>query len=40
MHPLFTEVAEGCAPATNSFLLSGTREEDKQFVPETIEIVV
>ncbi len=35
---LITEVAEGRAAATNSFLLWGTREEDKQFVPERIEL--
>jgi proteasome lid subunit RPN8/RPN11 len=34
---LITEVAEGRAAMTNSFLLSGTREEDKHFVPERIE---
>ena len=35
---LITKVAEGRAEATNSFLLSGTKEEDKQFVPERIEL--
>ena len=36
---LITEVAEGSATVTNSFLLSGTREEDKQFVPERIGLI-
>ena len=36
---LITEVADRCAKATNSFLLSGTKEEDKHFVPERIELV-
>jgi proteasome lid subunit RPN8/RPN11 len=36
---IITEVAEGCARATNSFLLSGTKEEDKHFVPERIELL-
>ena len=36
---LITEVAEGRAAVTNSFLLSGTTEEDKQFVSERIELV-
>jgi proteasome lid subunit RPN8/RPN11 len=36
---LITEVTEGRAKATNSFLLSGTKEEDKQFVPELIEFI-
>jgi proteasome lid subunit RPN8/RPN11 len=36
---LITEVAEGRAAVTNSFLLSGIREEDKQFVPERIELI-
>jgi proteasome lid subunit RPN8/RPN11 len=36
---LITEVTEGRATATNSFLLSGAREEDKQFVPERIELL-
>jgi len=36
---LITEVAEGRAAVTNSFLLSGTREEDKQFVRERIELI-
>lgn len=34
-----TEVAAGRAAATNSFILSGTREEDKQFIPERIELL-
>jgi hypothetical protein len=33
-------VAQGKAALTNSFLLAGTTEEDKQFVPETIEVGV
>lgn len=36
---LITEVADGRAAVTNSFLLSGTMEEDKQFVPEKIELL-
>lgn len=36
---LITEVAGGRAKVTNSFLLSGTREEDKQLAPEIIEII-
>jgi proteasome lid subunit RPN8/RPN11 len=36
---LITEVAGGHAAVTKSFLLSGTREEDKQFVPERIELL-
>jgi proteasome lid subunit RPN8/RPN11 len=36
---LITEVAEGRAKATNSFLLSGTTEEDKHFVHEPIEFI-
>jgi proteasome lid subunit RPN8/RPN11 len=36
---LITDVAKGRAEATNSFLLSGTREEDKQFIQEVIEFV-
>jgi proteasome lid subunit RPN8/RPN11 len=36
---VIAEVAAGCAKETNSFLLSGTKEEDKHFVPETIELV-
>jgi proteasome lid subunit RPN8/RPN11 len=37
---VITEVAQGKAALTNSFLLAGTTEEDKQFVPETIEVGV
>jgi proteasome lid subunit RPN8/RPN11 len=37
---VITEVAQGKAAATNSFLLAGTTEEDKQFVHETIELDV
>lgn len=33
---VITEVAKGRAAATNSFLLSGTTEEDKHFTQETI----
>ena len=33
-----TEVARGRAVATNSFLLAGTREEDKRFEREMIEV--
>lgn len=36
---LITEVTRGRAATTNSFLLSGTREEDKQFIPERIEFL-
>jgi proteasome lid subunit RPN8/RPN11 len=36
---LITEVADGRAKSTNSFLLSGTKEEDKHFVPERIELL-
>jgi proteasome lid subunit RPN8/RPN11 len=36
---LITEVTQGRARATNSFLLSGTREEDKRFIPERIELL-
>ena len=35
---VITEVAKGKAAATNSFALNGTTEEDKQFVPETIQV--
>jgi proteasome lid subunit RPN8/RPN11 len=35
---VITEVAQGKAVVTNSFLLTGTTEEDKQFVRETIEV--
>jgi len=37
---VITEVAQGKAAVTNSFLLAGTTEEDKQFVHETIELDV
>jgi proteasome lid subunit RPN8/RPN11 len=36
---VITEVAQGKATVTNSFLLAGVREEDKSFEPQTIEIV-
>ena len=35
---VITEVARGKAAVTNSFLLAGTTEEDKQFVPELVKI--
>ena len=35
---VITEVAQGKAAATNSFLLSGNSEESKQFLPETIQV--
>jgi proteasome lid subunit RPN8/RPN11 len=35
---VITAVDHGHATATNSFLLSGTREEDKQFQPQPIAI--
>ena len=35
---VITEVAQGKAAVTNSFLLSGNTEEDKQFVVETIHV--
>jgi proteasome lid subunit RPN8/RPN11 len=37
---VITRVALGNADVTNSFLLQGTSEEDKQFVDEAIEIQV
>ena len=37
---VITAVAQGKAAITNSFLLTGTGEEDKQFVDEAIEIEV
>ncbi|MGO9437340.1 MAG: Mov34/MPN/PAD-1 family protein [Terracidiphilus sp.] len=37
---VITEVAQGKAAVTNSFLLAGTTEEDKQFVQETVEVFV
>jgi len=35
---VITEVAQGRAAVTNSFLLAGTTEEDKRFEKQTIEI--
>jgi proteasome lid subunit RPN8/RPN11 len=35
---VITEVTHGKAAITNSFLLNGTTEEDKEFVTQTIEI--
>jgi proteasome lid subunit RPN8/RPN11 len=35
---VITEVAQGKARATNSFLLAGTTEEDKRFENETIRV--
>lgn len=35
---VITEVAQGKAAVTNSFLLAGTKEEDKRFELQTIEI--
>ena len=35
---LITEVAHGKAAATNSFLLTGSTEEEKQFVQESIQL--
>jgi proteasome lid subunit RPN8/RPN11 len=37
---VITEIAGGKAAITNSFLLIGTGEEDKQFIDEAIEIEV
>jgi proteasome lid subunit RPN8/RPN11 len=37
---IITRVAEGKADITNSFLLTGTSEEDKSFADEPIEILV
>ena len=37
---VITAVAEGKAAITNSFLLAGTNEEDKEFLDEPVEIVV
>lgn len=34
---VITEVIEGKAGKTNAFLLSGTAEEDKHFIPQTIQ---
>ena len=36
---LITEVSQGRAAATNSFRLAGTSEEDKKFIPETLELL-
>jgi proteasome lid subunit RPN8/RPN11 len=36
---VITEVAQGKAAVTNSFLLAGTTEEDKRFELQTIEVV-
>ncbi len=35
---VITEVANGKAQITNAFLLTGTREEDKRFVQQSIEV--
>jgi proteasome lid subunit RPN8/RPN11 len=35
---VITEVVQGNARDTNAFLLAGTAEEDKHFVPQTIQI--
>jgi proteasome lid subunit RPN8/RPN11 len=35
---VITAVAQGKATVTNSFFLAGTREEDKRFEPEPIEL--
>jgi proteasome lid subunit RPN8/RPN11 len=35
---VITEVAQGKAAVTNSFLLTGTTEEDKRFEVQTIEV--
>ena len=35
---VITAVAQGKAAVSNSFLLTGTGEEDKQFIDEAIEI--
>jgi len=35
---VITSVEEGVAQATNSFLLTGTGEEDKAFVDEAVEV--
>ena len=37
---IITEIAGGKAAITNSFFLSGTGEEDKQFLDEAIEIEI
>jgi proteasome lid subunit RPN8/RPN11 len=35
---VITEVVQGIAKDTHAFLLAGTREEDKHFEPQTIQI--
>jgi proteasome lid subunit RPN8/RPN11 len=35
---VITEVAGGKAAVTNSFLLAGASEDDKRFLPETVEV--
>ena len=35
---VITSVAQGKATVTNAFLLAGTKEEDKRFEPQAIEI--
>jgi hypothetical protein len=35
---VITRVAKGKAETTNSFLLTGTSEEDKAFVNEVVEV--
>jgi proteasome lid subunit RPN8/RPN11 len=35
---VITEVAQGKAAVTNSFLLAGTTEEDKRFEPQAIQV--
>jgi proteasome lid subunit RPN8/RPN11 len=37
---VITRIAKGAADVTNSFLLTGTSEEDKKFLDEPIEIIV
>ena len=36
---VITSVAQGKAAVTNSFFLAGQREEEKQFEPQTIEVI-
>jgi len=36
---VITAVARGKSAVTNSFLLAGTKEEDKRFEPETMDII-
>jgi proteasome lid subunit RPN8/RPN11 len=36
---VITEVAQGKAAQTNSFLLAGTLEEDKRFEPQVVEVL-